>query len=178
MAVGKLSLVLSVVVVAGLGGAFALIQNRSSRVADNSHKSTSSGANSILTKSENQVLFREMLLFDAKTDGGLRFTTQTYQSWDCMILRKRVEFLDSPANAKSELKKTVKQAAELIERGEKFDTTGQLFGERLVLRFTKDKEPAETAAANSRSPPTCAAPRGWAGVHSPWALATPAVDPL
>jgi len=110
MAVGKLSLVLSVVVVAGLGGAFALIQNRSSRVADNSHKSTSSGANSIFTKSENQVLFREMLLFDGKTDGGFRFTTQTYQSWDCMILRKRVEFLDSPAKAKSELKRTVTQA--------------------------------------------------------------------
>ena len=145
MALNKLSLVLSVLVVAGLvGGAFALIQNRSSRMADNLDKSASSGVgNSSIAKSENQVLFKELLLFDGKTEGGFRFTTQTYQSWDCMILRKRVEFLDSPANAKSELKKTTVQATELIERGEKFDTTGQLVGERVVIRFAKDNETPE-----------------------------------
>ena len=138
MAIGKLWLIFCVLVVIGLGGAFALIQNRSSRNANKG-----GGANSILAKSENQVLFREMLLFDGKTEGGFRFTTQTYQSWDCMILRKRVEFLEVPANAKSELKKTVEQAAELIERGEKFDTAGQLVGERVIIRVTKDKETPE-----------------------------------
>src|SRR5712692_10348348 len=132
------SAVFSALLVVGLGGAFAFIQNRSSRIAD-SHNGTRSG----FTKSENQVLFTEMLLFDGKTEGRFRFTTQTYQSWDCMILRKRVEFLNSPANAKSELRKTVGQAAELFERGEKFDSTGQLIGERAVVRLTKDKETSE-----------------------------------
>jgi len=36
-----------------------------------------------------------------------------------MILSKRVEFLDSPANAESELRKTIEQSAELIELGRK-----------------------------------------------------------
>ncbi|HEY6120157.1 MAG TPA: hypothetical protein VIV66_09375, partial [Pyrinomonadaceae bacterium] len=144
MAFGRLWLVLTMLIVAGLGGAFVLVQDCSPRLADSLQKSTSSGgADSISTRSENQVFFTERLLFDGKTEGGFRFTTQTYQSWDCMILRKRVEYLDSPANAKLEFKKTVGLAAELIERGGKFDSTGQLVGERAVMRFTKDEKTPE-----------------------------------
>jgi hypothetical protein len=141
MAFGKLSLVLSILV-AGLGGVFAWIHDPSSRAVNNRNQSAAV-ADSIFAKSKDQFLFRETLLFDGKTEGGFRFTTQTYQSWDCMILRKRVEFLDSPDNAKSEFKKTIGQAAELLEHREQFDTTGQLVGERAVARFTEDKEPPE-----------------------------------
>lgn len=144
MALGKVWLVLAVLIVASFGGAFVLVHDRSARLADSLRKSiTSRAADSSSTKSEDPILFNEMLLFDGTTEAGFRFTTQTYQSWDCMIVRKRIEFLDSPANAKSEFKKTLGLGAELLERGVKLDSIGQLIGERVVMRFAKDKKTPE-----------------------------------
>src|SRR5712691_5299909 len=45
------------------------------------------------------VTFKSVAILDGKTESGISFSNQIYQSSDCVMVSRRIEILNSPASA-------------------------------------------------------------------------------
>ena len=110
---------------AGIGG-FILVRRSSAPRSDRGQME-----NALVKSSESNLTFRQMLVLDGTTD-GVRFSNQIYQSSDCVILNKRVELFESPKDAEAAFHTKLGTAIDVLQRGEKLDSAGNVVGERVL----------------------------------------------
>jgi hypothetical protein len=83
------------------------------------------------------VTFKSVAILDGKTESGISFSNQIYQSSDCVMVSRRIEFLNSPASAHLELQRNLRRAQQILERGPKLNSLGQQIGERAKMVLTR-----------------------------------------
>lgn len=88
---------------------------------------------------EDGLTFQATLIFDGVTEEGWPFSNQTYQSSDCDTLSHIVTFLPSPESIEIALERELKQATRVLQRGPKFNSSGELVGERAVISILKEQ---------------------------------------
>ncbi len=82
-----------------------------------------------------ELVFRNTMIFDGKTEGGLRFADYHYKSSDCVTISHKTTFFKSPARAREEIEREIQKASTISERAPVVNDEGQQVGERVVLQF-------------------------------------------
>jgi hypothetical protein len=83
--------------------------------------------------SPQKVEFQAVKYYSGRKGNGAQFSAGTYDSTDGKVVSSTVETYRSATRAKSELKKRIKKATEIVERGSKRNRNGKLIGYRVVV---------------------------------------------
>lgn len=80
-----------------------------------------------------KVEFKAVNFYSGRKSNGADFSAGIYDSTDGVGVSSTVEVYYSAARAKREMKRRIKTATKIIERGNKENQNGKLIGERVVL---------------------------------------------
>ena len=86
--------------------------------------------------SRGEIEFKAVQFYSGRKASGATFSAGMYQSSDGVAVSTTVETYSSAARAKNEMKKRIRKATRVIERGSKVDKNGKLIGERVILSLS------------------------------------------
>lgn len=90
-----------------------------------------------------QLTFTGLETINGRTEEGFVYSEKQFRSSDCVTVTARTEYFSSPARAREELLKKLKESTNVIEREPKLDAKGEQVGERAVAMF-KAQLPSES----------------------------------
>jgi hypothetical protein len=115
------------------GGCFLSLIGCDSALSGGLHHAGRSERNLRDSNGGQKVEFKAVTFYSGRKANGADFSAGIYDSTDGVGVSSTVEVYYSAAGAKREMKRRIKTASRIIERGNKENQKGKLIGERVVL---------------------------------------------